>query len=106
MVPVSASEMSISVLSIAMHAVGFLQAVGERFSECRRVGRGECTLGRGPKPRHRRPEVVADVVEGAAHAGDDGVDAIEHRVDERAQFAERIGRVRSGNARDRCGRSA
>ena len=70
-VPVSASEMSISVLSIATHAVGLLEAVGERFAQRRRVV-ADCSavLGDAAQPGHRRPQIVRDVVERAAHAGD------------------------------------
>ena len=105
-VPVSASEMSISVLSIAIDAIGFLEAVGERFAQRRGIVGAQRCFGDAAQPRHRRAQVVGDVVERAAHAGEHRVDAIEHRVDQR-RSARRARRRCSAPARARrCGRSA
>ena len=56
-------------------------------------------LGRRPQPHHRRAQVVGDVVQRAAHGRDQGLDAVEQRVDLRAELVERVRRVAHGHAR-------
>ena len=81
MVPVSASEMSISVSSIARIArIPRGRSTAPRAVPAAGSARsGERPLGQAAQPRHRRAQIVRDVVERAAHAVDQRADPIEHR---------------------------
>ena len=74
--------------------VGFLHALGQRVTHALRIAGRERLLGDAAQAGQRCPQVVRDVVQGAAHAGDHAVDAIEHRVHEAAQLAERVAGIR------------
>ena len=64
--------------------IGFLQALGQAFAQRRGILRLQRGLGNPAQPGERRAQVVRHVVEGAAHARDHRVDAVEHRVEEHA----------------------
>jgi hypothetical protein len=79
-------------------AVRFLDAVGEGFPRgggVRRVAQGE--FGDPAEPGERGTEVVRDVVEGFAHAADQGLVAFEEPVDKARQLGELVVR---GSDRD------
>ena len=106
-VPVSASEMSISVFSIADDAVGLLEAVGQRLAQ-RRADRRT----RRPSSAMPRRRVIgvrrscATLSSAPRMPGDQRLDAVEHRVHQRAELVERVAGVVGGHARARCVPSA
>ena len=78
-VPVSASEMSIRASSIAMtRSDSSRQSASASRSVSASAPTRSADSADAAQPRHRRAQVVGDVVEGAAHAGDQRLDAIEH----------------------------
>ena len=83
--------MSISVCEHDEHAVALLDAVGQRFAIAFDIRRsGQRHFRRPAEARQRRAQIVRDVVERAAHAGDQTLDPVQHRVEEPRQLADRI----------------
>ena len=100
MVPVSASEMSISVVSID-NTRSDSSRQSDRASRClRRIVGGERGFRGDAQARHRRAQVVRHVIEGVAHAMDQRGDAREHRVEQACSTRRRHRRCRRP-ARDR-----
>ena len=81
-----------------VETVGVLDTFGESGPLARRIPGRQGLFGDAAQPRQRRAQIVRDIVERAPHARHDAIDPVEHRVDEAAQFAERIGRVRRRHA--------
>ena len=69
-VPVSASEMSISVFSIATTRSDSSRQSASASRSIAGIVRRQRRLGDAAQPRHRRAQIVRDVVERAAHAGE------------------------------------
>ena len=97
-VPVSASEMSIRVLSIPATRSDSSRQAARPSRSVGGIVRLQCRLGDPAQAGERCAEVVRHVVERPAHAGHDGVDPLEHGVEEHAQPAERVGGVADRHA--------
>ncbi len=90
-----------SVDEQADHAVGLFDAVGQGGARGNDVrGARERRFGLGPQARDGRAQIVRDVVERAAHAFDERLDARDHLVEHAAQLVHEIAVGRShGDAR-------
>ena len=72
-------------------AFGFLHRVRQGFTaNFPIVGRLQSHLGGAPQPRHRRAQIVRDIVQGIAHATDEEFILIQHPVEQRDQFVELV----------------
>ena len=75
----------------AEHALGFLEAIGQRLAGGGRLGAGlQGDLGHAAQAGQRRAQVVGDVVERLAHGADQGLVLIEQRVEQAHQLVELV----------------
>ncbi len=90
-VPVSASEMSISVLSIASTRSDSSRQSASASRSAAASPRDWSAVSAMPaQARHRRAQVVRDVVERAAHAGDERLDPSSIALTSEPELVERV----------------
>ena len=81
------------------HAVAFLHRIEQRVAAFLRVGLAfERELGGAAKAGQRRAQIVRDIVQRLAHAADERVVFLQHRVEESREVADLVVRFRQRHA--------
>ena len=89
--PLSASEMSISVFNMtSTRSLSSTQSASASRYRSTSGGPGQRELGGSAQPGKGRAEIVRHVVEGAAHRGHESFDLVEHRVEQDRQLVDGV----------------